>query len=270
MFFTLSKVLWWVTEPANALMLLLGLGVGLLWTRWRRLGRILVTATAVLVLLIAVLPIGAASLALLEDRFPVIDEPPAKVDGIIVLGGVVDPYITAGWGQISIDGEAERITEFVNLAGRFPEARLVFAGGSGRLLRQGLKEADTALELIVQLGIETDRVEIESQSRNTHENAVYAKDMINPAPGESWILITSAFHMSRSVGCFRQAGWPVIPYPVDFKLEKGEGLRLSFSLGDGLDMLGTALHEWLGLTFYWLTGRTDVWWPGPVPSRTAS
>ena len=268
MFFTLSKVLWWITEPANALMLLFGLGAGLLWTRWRRLGRIVVTTAAVLVLVIAILPIGTVALAPLEDRFPVIDEPPAKVDGIIVLGGVVDQFRTAGRGQIAITGAAERVTEFVHLAKRYPEARLVFSGGSGRLLRQDLKEADSALELIARLGIDPDRVEIESQSRNTHENAVYAKGMVEPRPGESWILITSAFHMPRSVGCFRRAGWPVLPYPVDFELTGEEGLGLSFNLGLGLERLTTALHEWLGLTFYWLTGRTDVWWPGPVSPDT--
>lgn len=270
MFFILSKVLWWVTEPSNALLLLLCLGTVLLWTKWPRLGRLAVTAAAVFALAVAVSPIATVTLAMLENRFPIVEEPPAKVDGIIVLGGVVDPYITAGQGQIAIDGEAERITEFIQLAMRYPEARLVFTGGSGQLLRPKPKEADVALELIARLGIDPERLEIENRSRNTHENVVFSKEMIDPKPGETWLLITSAFHMPRSVGCFRQAGWPVLPYPVDFKLT-GEGvLAPPFSLGGGLERFSTALHEWLGLTFYRLTGRTDTWWPGPVSSGAAS
>ena len=108
----------------------------------------------------------------LEDRFPRPDPPPARVDGIVVLGGAVEQDLTEARGIPALNGAAERMTEPVALMRRYPEARLVFTGGQGALLHGGLTEADVARQLWTGMGVPPERVVFETASRNTHENAV--------------------------------------------------------------------------------------------------
>lgn len=263
MFFTLSKVLWILTDPGNLLLILLVLGAVLLWSPWRRMGRRLVSLTALVMLALAVFPVGAYVLQSLENRFPPPKELPEQVGGIVVLGGMIDQIVSKKRGQPSINGAAERLTEFAVLARRYPDAKLIFTGGSGKLTAQDVKEADAVKPFLEALGMDVSRVIFEDESRNTHENAVYSKQLGQPGEGEPWILITSAFHMPRSVGCFREAGWTVIPYPVDYNTTGTEGIDMSFNLMSGLSGASGAVKEWLGLMFYYLTGRTNTLYPAP-------
>ena len=157
----------------------------------------------------------------LEDRFPRPDPPPARVDGIVVLGGAVEQDLTEARGIPALNGAAERMTEPVALMRRYPDARLVFTGGQGALLHGGLTEADVARQLWTGMGVPPERMVFETASRNTHENAVLARALAKPRPGETWLLITSASHMPRSVGVFRQAGWTVVPWPVNYRTGRG-------------------------------------------------
>ena len=140
---------------------------------------------------------------------------------------------------------------------------MVFSGGSGDLLIQELKEAPLVAPLLRQLGVDPGRVIIEDQSRNTAENAVFSRRLAKPRPGETWLLITSAFHMPRTVGSFRQAGWRVTPYPVDYRTRGKGALPFRFNFIGGVASLDSALHEYLGLLFYWITGKTNELYPGP-------
>lgn len=266
MFFNLSKVLWWFAAPANALLFLLEIGVLLLWTPWRRVGRGLSTLAVLLVVAAATLPVGSWMIHQLENRFPTVSTLPAQVDGIVVLGGSVDQFMTVARGQVSFDGSVERLTEFAGLARRYPEARLVFTGGSGDLFRQDMKEADVLGPFWQQIGLDGSRIRYERQSRNTYENAIRSFDLVHPRPGETWLLITSAFHMPRAIGCFRRAGWTVVPYPVDYQTLPILDSKLSLKVVGHLSSLDQAIHEWTGLFFYWLTDRTDSLFPGPVGS----
>lgn len=263
MFFTLSKVLWFVTSPGNMLLLFLCLGVALLWSRWRRSGRWLLSLVAVVGLVLAVLPAGEWLYGALEDRFPALEELPPRIDGVIIAGGVVDPVLTEARGQIAIGGAVERLFAMAALAKRYPQAKLLFTGGSGSLLHQEMKEAHAVVPLLDQLGIDRDRVIFEDQSRNTGENAEFSRRIARPKPGEIWLLVTSAFHMPRAVGSFRKAGWDVVPYPVDY-ITRGRALTpVQFNFAYGIGSLGGAVHEYLGLFFYWLLGKTDTLLPGP-------
>jgi uncharacterized SAM-binding protein YcdF (DUF218 family) len=88
--------------------------------------------------------------------------------------------------------------------------------------------------------------------------------LIKPRPGERWLLITSAYHMPRAVGCFRRAGLSVEAYPVDWRTGGRRGLTTpSGSVAGGLDRADVAVREWLGLVAYWITGRTSDLFPAP-------
>ncbi len=266
MFFALSKILWFLAKPETVFLGLLGIGTLLLWIRtYRRIGRICVTATLLLGLGIAIFPVGSVVLSGLEDRFPPIPRAdlPSVIGGIIVLGGVLDQFVSSNRGQVSLNASAERLTEFAALAKRYPDAKLVFSGGSGSLIDQSMKEADYVAPFLEEIGIDPGRVIFENQSRNTFENATLSRERVAYEPGKAWILITSAFHMPRAVGCFRQAGWTVIPYPVDFSYRRGTTMEPTFAFATGLGKLDAAIHEWLGLFVYWMTNRTGTLFPGP-------
>ncbi len=155
------------------------------------------------------------------------------------------------------------------LARRYPNARILYSGGNPNLVADAAaKEADYALTVFETLGISRDRVILERASRNTAENAEFAKAMILPKPGERWLLITSAFHMPRSIGIFRKAGFPVEAFPVDWRMGGPSDLtKFAISALEGLGRIDTAIREWIGLTAYWATGRTSEFFPGPAQTR---
>lgn len=259
--FVLSKLFGMLTSPLNLLVLcLVGLSV-LSFTPWKRLqGRLLVLLTLGL-LVVASIPWASLIIRPLEDRFPV-PALPRSVTGIVVLGGALDPVVSASRDQVAANSAVERVTTMISLGRRYPQARLIFSGGSGSLTAQEFKEAPVARRFMDELGFDTSRVVFEDQSRNTWENAVFSKQLIAPQPGETWVLVTSALHLPRSVGAFRAAGWSVIPYPVDYTTAGREG-GWSFDPGSAFSGLNGGLHEWLGLAYYRWRGWSDSLFPGP-------
>ncbi len=269
MFFYLSKILWFFVDPGNAFLLLLLIGLLLTLTRFRSLGRALVGVAVVLALIVVFVPVGTWMIRSLENRFEMVTEPPSQVDGIVVLGGVIDPKETRARGMTSIGNAVERITEAAILAQRYPAARVIYSGGSGSLANQEDKEADYVSDLFALLGVTVPQLELERESRNTWENATYVMEMARPKPNETWLLVTSAFHMPRSVGVFRRHGWELIPYPVDYLTRADGKSSAPLSFTSGLSRLSMALHEWIGLSAYWLTGKTGSAFPKPFNSEAS-
>ncbi|SMH60129.1 YdcF family protein [Azospirillum agricola] len=261
--FVLSKLFWGILNPANALVLLLALGALMLRRpRWRRAGERLVMVAALGFLAATFTPMGSFVALPLENRFPRV-EPAGPVDGIIMLGGAVNPPITADRGDPSVNDAAERVLAFADLARRFPDAKAVFTGGSGRLLGQDTKEDASIRAALAQAGVPEGRVIYETESRNTWENALFSRDLVRPAPEERWVLVTSAMHMPRSVGIFRRIGWEVVPYPVDYRTRHDGRPYLRFELEHSLPVLSQSVREWIGLVSYRLMDRTATLFPAP-------
>ena len=105
------------------------------------------------------------------------------------------------------------MTEAAALARRYPNAKVLFTGGSVEILREPTVEADAAGMVLRDLGVGGDRLLLERKARNTAENAVLAKQLADPKPGERWLLVTSAWHMPRAMGLFRKVGFDVEPWP---------------------------------------------------------
>jgi uncharacterized SAM-binding protein YcdF (DUF218 family) len=260
--FVLSKLLWTFVQPGNMFFLATVMAAALAWTRWRRAGRLILALLLTAALAVTILPIGTWLVTPLEDRFPAPVQP-ARVDGIIVLGGALNPSISRARGQPAVNDNAERLLAFVEMARRYPKARLVFTGGSGKIFSQKFKEADVARQVFRQVGLDLDRVVFERASRNTYDNAVLSRDLVRPEPDEVWLLITSARHMPRAWGVFEKIKWPTIPYPVDYTTKGGYRFALRFSFGGGLNSVHSGAREWIGLIYYYLSGRIDNPFPGP-------
>ncbi len=198
----------------------------------------------------------------LENRFPQQDAATAPVAGVIVLGGAIG----VARGDIVMNYAAARMTKAVELARLHPQARVAFTGGGANLLSPVIKtEADGAKLLFEGLGLAPERLILEDRSRNTVENARFTRALVQPKPGERWLLVTSAWHMPRAMGVFRKAGFAVEAFPVDYlsENEPADFLRPYRKASRGLDIADDGFKEWAGLLAYWLAGYTDALFPGP-------
>jgi len=213
------------------------------------------------------LPLGGILSHALESRFPLWDRTRGAPDGIVVLGGVISPTLSRDYGETMVNADAGRVITLVKLARAYPKARIVYSSGDASLLTNDLAEADFLYLLLDSFSVPRECVMLESRSRNTVENAVFTKDIVKPKPGERWLLVTSAQHMPRAVGCFRQAGFPVEAYPVAWRTGLQGSLIFGKDFGNGLTRLNSATHEWIGIISYWLTGRTSEFLPGPAPNQ---
>ena len=266
MFFVLAKILWFALQPSSLMVVALTAGAVLAGTAWQRLSRWLLFGAIAAMLIWGLLPLADLLARPLENQFPRpdLERDGGSIAGIIVIGGAED-YGPQGREELgALNDAAERYTESVVLARRFPKARLVFAGGSAALAATVPPEAQTAKRVFEALGVERDRITLESRSRDTYENAVFTGRLLNPQPDQRWLLVTSAGHMPRAVGCFRKAGFTIVAWPVDYRTP----LRVNFtglnrSFPDGLYSLDGITREYIGLVMYYLTGRTDALLPGP-------
>lgn len=266
MFFLASKILGFLSVPSNLLIVAALAGVCLLLTRWRRLAHGLLAASVLLLAIVGFSPLSHLLLLSLTERFPAWQEGRSAPYGIIVLGGAIDPAVSAARNAVELDSSAERVLAMLELARRYPEARVVFSGGSGSLLMNSVAEAPWARSILTSFGLTGDRFLFEETSRTTYENAAHTRDLVKPVAGQRWLLVTSAFHMPRSIGAFRAAGFDVEAFPVDWRTRGWQDAVAPFRrLSGGLARADVAIHEWTGLLFYWLTGRSSELLPGPRP-----
>ena len=263
MFFIVAKLVWFVLQPSNLIAVLFVVGLATAMLGFRHCGFGIVSFAAIAYLVCGLTPLNALLLLPLEERFP-----PAEIDGpitgIIVLGGGLDQATSAMRGVTTLTDAGERYTEAVNLMRRHPEARLVFAGGIASLTPEGPTEADGARRFFSEMGLDATRITFEDRSRDTSENVQFSKELVDPKPGERWVLITSAWHMPRSIGAFRKAGWDVLAWPTDYRTAGwGDLTHIATTVSGNLVQVDLAAKEWVGLVAYYLGGRTDTLFPAP-------
>lgn len=265
--YVLSKIAWILLQPSSVLILAAGAGLWLAFgERWRRLGLRLGVAAVVALLVIGLLPVGTLTLLPLENRFPApaIAAGSNAYAGIIVLGGGEDGRITHVRGQLHLNEAAERITEGARLALKLPNARIAFTGGAAFSVLGEVSAGQAIRKFWEDVGIASGRIVLEDRSRTTYENARLLRDILKPKAGERWLLVTSAAHMPRSMGVFRQAGYDVVAYPVDYRTQGGlDAGDVSINLANGLKRLDDAVKEWVGLVGYRVLHRTNALFPRP-------
>lgn len=266
MLFGLSKIFWTLVQPLNALCLMAILGF-IVRLRWKQAGQRIMTVSLAFIILLGILPAGPLLVTWLERQYPTPETLPRKIDGIIVLGGAFESYLSAETGHIVANDQVDRIFCFLDLARHHPEAKLVFSGGAGDILNPDAMEGDDARAFFKLAGFDR-RILYEEKSRNTYENVLYSKEMLAPQEGENWLVVTSAYHMPRSIGIFEKAGWKVIPYQCDPKTDGTYNAfhRLPNAAGN-FHLLNLAVKEILGSIVYYLTGKTAfILPPAKVPS----
>jgi uncharacterized SAM-binding protein YcdF (DUF218 family) len=251
--FVVSKLLSAITQPLFWLALWWALAL-LMLLRWRRPAMGMLWGGLLVLGLLGFQALPDALLRPLENRYPV---PAAGVVerqvGVIVLGGAVaHPDSFVAHGQVPLGDAAERMTVPVGLLRKHPGLELVFSGGEGRLLVTGVTESQLAQAFYQQQGLDMARVRLENGSRTTRENAQQVAKMLGERCKQPWLLVTSAWHMPRSMAEFEAVGCQVTPYPVDYRTGDDTSLN-EYSLAYSLVRWQVALHEWLGLLVYGLT-----------------
>ena len=252
MFFPVTKLVGLLVEPYNLAVVLL-LGALILWRlkRGRRLRRALVICAASLVLVFGSGPVANLLLYPLETAHARPASLPRSPGAIIVLGGFTDdPRDNPNFYELT--EAADRFVEGVRLAHSFPGARLVISGGSSAVIYRFYKEGAVLGSLALDMGLPARQVLVDSESRNTHENALHSKRLLATVKGPL-VLITSAAHMPRAVACFDKVGVEVVPWPVDYR-RTGSGPGSWLPKPATLERSNVALHEYAGWLYYWLVG----------------
>ncbi|WP_172122998.1 MULTISPECIES: YdcF family protein [unclassified Devosia] len=263
MFFILSKIFWLFVQPVSLTFVLFLAGWMLSLLRRRLAGLVFVGLGLMIFGLSAFTTLGFNLIAPLEERFPRGEPLPSDVQTIIMLGGATAGRVSTARRIAELNEAGDRLTETLQLAKQYPQAKILLSGGVGLLIADGEPEAETARRFFSAQGIAPERLVLEGESRNTDENAANSAALLG-AEARTIVLVTSAFHMPRSVGLFRSAGLEVLPRPVDYRSSGTEGM--GFDLANPILNLNTttlALREWIGLIAYKLTGRIGDWFPAP-------
>ena len=251
--FVISKLLSAITQPVFWLSLWWLLAL-LLLPRFRRFGTLMLWGGMIVFGLLGFNAVPEALLRYLESRFNVPSLTSSdQYAGVIVLGGATgSPSIFKAHGQVPLGDAAERMTLPIGLMRKFPNFELIFSGGEGRLMPTGTTEAELAKVFYEEQGVDMKRVTLESKARNTRENAHQVAALLGERCKQPWLIVTSAWHMPRSMAEFQAVGCKVIAYPVDFRTGE-ETSWTEYSMAGSLMAWQTALHEYLGMFVYWVT-----------------
>ena len=254
-----AQIFWTFADPARLIPALAVVGAILLWTRWSRAGRLIVTVAAIGIFAVGSLPVARWIALPLEYRFPAFTAFDADIAGIIVLGAGY-AVVSDLTGMPTVEASGGRLVKLMELAEVYPRARLAYTGGGSPTL--AISEADRAARDLARVGFDVGRVAFEGRSLNTYENAVFTKDLLAPRPGERWVIVTSAIHMPRAVGTFRAAGWEVIPAPVEYLFGRESNFAWgTFNPVRQFFWVSRITHEWIGLFVYRVLGRSDALFP---------
>ena len=243
MTYYVSKVFWLIAAPTNALVLISAIVA--FWAVLRSPNWVAWLAAAVACGLVigTFTPIGVALTVPLEYRFAFSpSDSQVPPDGIILLGG-------GGLREVEVASA---------LSQEYPNARLIFTASSATS-----REDEYRLKMFARLGGDPARIYMDPQARTTSEDGFTPPRWSNQSAVKGGILVTSAVHMPRAVGCFRVAGFHVEPYPVEFSTRRSHPFAGFAPGSEALLILDRAAKEWIGLIAYRFMGKTDALFPGP-------
>ena len=260
--FLLSKLFWVFAQPLSIAFLLSALAALLAFAGRRGLSGLSALLAALVLLVTLFTTTGTVALQILEARFARQASDPVDVACMIVLGGAFDNEINTARGGIELNQAADRFVEALRLARNHPQARLLISGGDGSISGGYEGEAQTAERFFAAFGVATDRLVKENASRTTYENALKTAELLKSGGLENCLLITSAYHMPRSVGLFRKAGIAFTPWPVDYRTSGVVAWSVDFTQPSlNAQLATTAAREWMSLVAYYLTGRIGTTFP---------
>jgi uncharacterized SAM-binding protein YcdF (DUF218 family) len=249
-----TEALWGLLQPSTLLVVLVAAALVATWLRWVAVAATLLTAFLVAVAAVVLLPVGEWLGAPLETRVAAAPLPD-RVDGVVVLGGAVDWRVTRERGQLALNAAGERVAAAAALAPRYPEARLVVTGSFADAFADDFRAAPTDASLFFGPHFAGRDVRFLGAARSTYEDALLALEAAAPRAGETWLLVTSAWHLPRALGTFRALGWTLVPVPVDFRTTGELRVAPSWDVAATLADLDRLVREWGAIAVYRREGR---------------
>ena len=257
----LSDLTWTLLQPGGVILLVMLLSFVVLLFGGLRLGRRLLGLALLAAVLPALLPLESLVAAPLERRLELPVALPPRVDGILILGGSVEPAISRITGQLNLNDGGERVLAGAALAERYPNAQLVFTGLYRDTVANDFLPVPTPKSLLFGPEYAGRTPIFIGTARSTYEEALLSLEQLKPGAGETWLLVTSAYHMPRAFLTFQAQGWTLIPYPVDYR-NVGEGnFKPSLNVVGKLANLDEVVREWGALFVYNRLGRTNTLLP---------
>jgi uncharacterized SAM-binding protein YcdF (DUF218 family) len=253
MFFVVSKVISFLFTPLIWIITLLALGIFLKNKKKAKI--FLITGFALLYLMGNPFIFNEVCQhwevpAVNEDQFL-----KQKIGGVIILGGL--SFWDNGLKRIQFSKSSDRFMQGLLLHKKGIGKKIIISGGSGSLTYPDDRESVFLKDYLVKIGVNTNEILIEKESKNTRENAVFTKELLDSCQLKGpFLLVTSGYHMRRSIACFEKAGIEVIPfstdrysgetkYHLDYLLIPNAGILLAWD---------TLFHEWIGYITYKIAG----------------
>lgn len=262
MIYLASKVFWLLVQPLSLAFFAILIAVACGWIGWRRAGSLLSALAALILFVTLFTSTGALLLQTLEDRIARAEMPASGPGCIIMLGGGIEAEVIAARGGFEMNQAGDRFIETLRLARLHPDARILVSGGDGSFSGSYAGDAEVSMRFFEAFGVDPGRLIRETDSRTTFENATNTGALLAENDLGPCLLVTSAFHMPRSVGLFRKMGIEVLPWATDYRTSGRAGLSLDFTQpSTNAQLTTTALREWTGLFVYYLTGRTHALFP---------
>jgi uncharacterized SAM-binding protein YcdF (DUF218 family) len=246
-------LVWHLLQPFTLLWLFLGLALANLWRRRadtrRRL--LLLTVPYVLATLVSLPIIGDLALHALESQYHPLRERPPQTEAIVVLASYVNMPVEQGIRPEMDEDCLDRCLKAAEMYHQgLPISVIVTGGNSGEDAPNPIP-AESMAQFLRQLGVKPYDLIVERHSRTTLENAEESKRILDQRGLKRILLVTTAAHMPRSVGCFHKRGFEVVACPCRYRSEEFD-LRLFRFLPDfyAVENFQRASHEWLGLLWY--------------------
>jgi len=251
-FYLASKLFWFLFAPSHVAVWLVLAAAILLWRKRQRWALRCAIAAGAILVACGFTPFGIWLMHPVENAYPRAALP-AHIDGILILGGGTDARIFATRGAPNSSYGLARLMAGYQLARQHPEARVVFCGSTYNLPPER-SEAAVAGKILIALGLPPQRLLLEKTSLNTWHNFVNARALANAKDGESWVLVTSAFHLPRAMAISERVGWKMLPWPSDYSTGRGSRFSLMDFTGN-LERTDLAVHEGIGMLAYRLSGK---------------
>ena len=253
----ISKLIWHLLSPLNLLIILIIFGTFFKFLNKKKLSKFFFLFSFFFFIIVGVFPLGSFLLFKLEQNYQTLSIIPNDIYGILILGGPSSSNLTRQHNQVSFNEAGERLTETIKIIRNFNPKKIIFTGGSYEQTFEN-SHAFVAKKFFSEIGIDISKFIFEYQSRNTYENILFSKKIASPNTDEKWLIITSSFHMKRTMNIAEKLEWNLIPYPVDFRTGKYFSFKPSFvNFLENFSTFNLASHEFFGLFSYYLLGRTS-------------